>query len=298
MSVSNLGMILADEGKYDESESWTREALEKRRRELGDEHPDTLTSLGNLSMLLQRQGKLDQAEVLCREVLATRRRVLGDEHPYTLNSMNNLGVLLKEKGQFEEAEGYAREAMEIRRRKLGEDHRETIISILNLAMLLKTQGKLPEAERYSEEALEKCRRVLGEEHFLTLNSIGNMGGVFVARGEPAEAIALLLPAEPAARRSFTGDNALRLGRFLATLGRARVATGEFEAAEANLTESYEIAREAKGATDQERVDVLESLVELYDAWHAAEPNQGHDVEAADWRAKLAAFSGSTQGELP
>lgn len=33
--------------------------------------------------------------------------------------------------------------------------------------------------------------------------------------------------------------------------------------------------------------VIEPIVavELYDAWHAVEPDQGYDVKAAEWRAK-------------
>ena len=28
------------------------------------------------------------------------------------------------------------------------------------------------------------------------------------------------------------------------------------------------------------------MLDLYDAWHEAEPAQGHDAQAAQWRAKL------------
>ena len=42
--------------------------------------------------------------------------------------------------------------------------------------------------------------------------------------------------------------------------------------------------------------VLEESVWLYDAWHADEPDEGHDVEAAEWRAMLAtAGTSETQG---
>ncbi len=40
---------------------------------------------------------------------------------------------------------------------------------------------------------------------------------------------------------------------------------------------------------------LNALVELYDAWHAAEPaGAGHDVQGAEWRAKLTEWQASTQ----
>ncbi|HIG12339.1 MAG TPA: tetratricopeptide repeat protein, partial [Planctomycetes bacterium] len=82
-----MGSLLHAQGKHDDAEPLYREALEGRRRTLGDEHHDTLDSLawlGWLSLtegdLLQRPGKLTQAEPLLRKALEARRRVLGEEH--------------------------------------------------------------------------------------------------------------------------------------------------------------------------------------------------------------------------
>ena len=54
---NNLGLLLQDQGKYDEAEPLLREALKVRRETLGDRHPDTLISINNLGMLLKDQGK-------------------------------------------------------------------------------------------------------------------------------------------------------------------------------------------------------------------------------------------------
>ena len=61
-----------------------------RRRVLGEEHPDTLTSLNNLATLLQDMGELPEARRITEQELAVCRRVLGEEHPDTLTSLNNL----------------------------------------------------------------------------------------------------------------------------------------------------------------------------------------------------------------
>ncbi|HKQ47857.1 MAG TPA: serine/threonine-protein kinase [Phycisphaerae bacterium] len=284
MAISNLGTVLQSAGKLEEAEVSCREALDKRRRVLGEEHQDTLTSLGNLSLLQLTRGKLTEAEESSREALAIRRRTLGDEHPYTVNSINTLGAILRQQGKFAEAEAFSRESLEIRRRLLGDEHPDTLNSLFNLAGLLRAQNKLTEAEPYSREALEKCRRVLGDQHLLTLSAIGNMSGLLLAQARPQEAIDLLGPTEAAARRVFTGSNAIRLGLFLSILGRARNATGEFAAAEASLTEAHTILIGATGARPQDVAEVATALAALYDAWHAAEPNQGYDAKAAEWRA--------------
>ena len=84
--------------------------MEERRRLLGKDHPDTLTSLGNFSVLLINQDKFAEAEPICRETLDRRRRVLGENHPETLIANNVMGFVLARQDKFAEAESYWREA--------------------------------------------------------------------------------------------------------------------------------------------------------------------------------------------
>ena len=269
LSIHNMGSLLHAEGRLAEAEPYYREALEKRRRVLGDEHPDTLQSINGMGVLLHAEGRLAEAEPFYLEALELRTRVLGDEHARTLNSLNNMAGLLKDQGRLDEAEAFYSEALEKRRRVLGEKHPDTINSLHNMGWLLEGQGKLAEAEVYFREAVEKDREVLGAEHSDTLLSIGNLSSVLLDLGRPAEASALLEPAEPAMRRAFTGGYAVRLGRFLGVLGRARVALGELDAAEADLTEALAILESADNSTNAMREQVLTGLVALYEAWHAA-----------------------------
>src|SRR5256885_1199622 len=78
------------EGKFDESESLYREALDKRRRLLGNKHPQTLVSISDMGTLLRERDKLNEAEPFMREAVETYRQVLGEDHPSTLIAMNNL----------------------------------------------------------------------------------------------------------------------------------------------------------------------------------------------------------------
>jgi tetratricopeptide (TPR) repeat protein len=75
-----MARLLQAQGKLSEAEPLYREALEARRRTLGDTHPSTLASISNMAVLLQDQGKLSEAEPLYREALEASRRTLGDTH--------------------------------------------------------------------------------------------------------------------------------------------------------------------------------------------------------------------------
>ena len=70
------------------------------------------------------------------------------------------------------------------------------------------------------------------------------------------------------------------------MGCARTATGEFDAAEANLSEAHSILGDTEGASVQDRIDALNGLVKLCEVWHSAEPDQGHDAKAVEWRFEL------------
>jgi eukaryotic-like serine/threonine-protein kinase len=287
-SINNMGFFFRSQGQYTLAEPYYREALEKRRQVLGEEHHETLSTMGNLAYVLQYQERFDEAEELFRRVLAIRQRVLGDEHASTLIAMNNLGMLLKDAGKLNESEEFLREVLETRRRVLGDEHSDTLTSANNMGALRQAQGNLADAERFCREAVEKRRRVLGDQHLLTLFSICNLGSLLQKQGRPRDAIELLAPIEPAVRESFTADNMTRLALFFSTLGRAHVSLGEYEAAKANLDESDAVLNEAAGVSARDRHEVLIGFVELYDAWHAAEPDQGYDSKAAEWRRKLTA----------
>jgi hypothetical protein len=77
--------------------------VETRKRVLGLEHPNTLTSMANLASAYIKQGRCTKAESLEVQVLETRKRVLGSEHPDTLASMANLASTYRKQGRWEEA---------------------------------------------------------------------------------------------------------------------------------------------------------------------------------------------------
>jgi len=79
-----------------------------------------------------------------------------------------------------------------------------------------------------------------------------------------------------------------------SLGRSATERGEHEAAEVLLRVALDLCRRVHGARSPEVVNVLKATIELYDAWHAAEPGQGYDAKAAEWRAKLDELQASTQ----
>jgi hypothetical protein len=67
------------------------EAYKTDKRVLGQEHPDTLTSMANLASTYRNQGRWKEAEDWEVLVMETRKRVLGQEHPDTLTCNSGSG---------------------------------------------------------------------------------------------------------------------------------------------------------------------------------------------------------------
>lgn len=62
--MNNLANTLDKQGQLDEAAKMKKEVVEKMRRILGEEHPDTISAMNNLASTLGDQGQLDEAIAL------------------------------------------------------------------------------------------------------------------------------------------------------------------------------------------------------------------------------------------
>jgi hypothetical protein len=113
-----------------------------RRRDLGDDHPDTLASASNLAISLRAVGG----------------------HPGTLTSASNLAISLLHRGEHQAARELGEDTLACRRRVLGEDHPDTLTSAFTVAAELAELGEYQAAKELNEDTLDRRRRVLGDGH--------------------------------------------------------------------------------------------------------------------------------------
>ena len=81
------------QGRYSEAEPLHLQALELRKRLLGDNHFDVAQSLNNLAGLYDSQGRYSEAEPLFLQALLIVEISLGKEHPKTKTTRNNLQMM-------------------------------------------------------------------------------------------------------------------------------------------------------------------------------------------------------------
>ena len=257
-----IGSTYQDLGLYPEAQRQVERAFELRKRILGKEHPDTLTSMNSLAELYCLQGNYVQAEPVFVEVLELRGRVLGEEHRDTLESMNNLAVLYFLQGKYVQAEPLSAKVLERRQRVLGQEHRDTLESMNNLAVLYYFQGRYAQAEPLFLSALQVLRRVLGEEHSHTLSSINNLGWLYYLQGKYVKAEPLLTKVLQTWQRVLGEEhpNTVASMRNLAVLYRDE---GKYVQAESLFAKVLEIEPRVLGPAHPRTLAHMNDLALLY-----------------------------------
>jgi tetratricopeptide (TPR) repeat protein len=205
-SLNNLAELYREQGRYAEAEPLYHQALELRKRLLGESHPDFANSLNNLANLYNYQGRYSEAEPLYLQALELRKRLLGESHPDVASSLNNLAILHNYQGRYTEAEPLYLQALELRKRLLGESHPGVAQSLYNLAGLYYYQGRYAEAEPLYLQALELRQRLLGESHPDVASSLNNLAGLYYYQGRYAEAEPLYLQALEISKHQLGTDH--------------------------------------------------------------------------------------------
>jgi len=179
---SKFGLVFRENGDWAEAENLDIQVMKTRNEMLGQEHPDTLSSMSNLASTYWNQGRWNEAEQLEIQVMDLSKRVLGQEHPHTLTSTSNLASTYLNQGRWNEAEQLQNQVMDLRKRVLGQEHPHTLTSMSNIASTYLNQGRWIEAEKLEIQVMDLRKRVLGQEHPHTLSSMSNLASTYLNQG--------------------------------------------------------------------------------------------------------------------
>jgi hypothetical protein len=102
-------------GSFSDAEKMSVKLMKVRKKQLGQEDSETLSSQAMVALTYHLGGRWKEAEELFVQVVETRKRVLGQEHPDTLISMNNLAWTWKGQNRDAEALELISSCLELRR---------------------------------------------------------------------------------------------------------------------------------------------------------------------------------------
>jgi serine/threonine protein kinase/tetratricopeptide (TPR) repeat protein len=213
-----------------------QKAVDIRKRELGSEDLETLTSLHHLGQVLASSGKSLEVTDLYAEVLAARRRLLGDENPETLGTMYFVALLYQIQARYQDSEALYTEAMETGERIHGEGHPVTLANLQGLGILYSIQGRHEKSEPILREVLAKQIEYQGEDELRTMAAKMSLAIVLADLGKFAEAEKYYLEAL-AGRRRILGDSHHTTIVNMSNLGIMYATQGRFAEAEPMITEA-------------------------------------------------------------
>lgn len=135
------------------------EAFLGRRSSLGEQHPETRTSLSNVANALRILGLYEQAAVRYRQLLAIAQQTKDD--PLTAKCQAQLGHLLDRLGQSQEAEQLVRQAIESFRQQ--GDNASLYNALCEFGLARLRRGLSSEAKQTLAESCELGRKLTDVE---------------------------------------------------------------------------------------------------------------------------------------
>ncbi|KAI1663834.1 TPR-12 multi-domain protein [Pyrenophora tritici-repentis] len=109
-------------GNSTDAATLATESMKARKKVLGQEHEDTLSSMAMVGSAYRLGGRWDDAEKLEVQVMETRKKKLGADHPDTVTSMANLAFMWEAQGRSAEAIVLMRQCVQQRQRVLKASH--------------------------------------------------------------------------------------------------------------------------------------------------------------------------------
>ncbi|KAJ6114394.1 hypothetical protein N7486_000172 [Penicillium sp. IBT 16267x] len=258
-----LAVAYRDDGRWQKAEQLFLQVIETCKSKLGEDHPDTLSSMANLAMAnlastYWNQGRWDEAEQLFVQVIETRKAKLGEDHPDTLSSIANLASTYWNQGRWEEAEQLEVQVMETRKTKLSEDHPDTLSSIANLASTYREQGRWKEAEQLEVQVMEIRKTKLGDNHPDTLSSMANLASTYWKQGRWDEAEQVDVQVMETSKTKLGEDHPFTL-TSIANLASTYRKQGRWEEAEHLEAQVMETRKSKLG---EDHPDTLSSIANL------------------------------------
>jgi len=102
--MDNLALTYLGQGKLHEAAELGKKAWEARKRTLGEEHPDTLTSsMSNLAKIYEGLGHSTAAALLLQQSVDASQKILREDHLLTSLAKHWLNVMQNDPANTEDA---------------------------------------------------------------------------------------------------------------------------------------------------------------------------------------------------
>jgi tetratricopeptide (TPR) repeat protein/tRNA A-37 threonylcarbamoyl transferase component Bud32 len=188
---ANLVWVLGNQGKFEESNRWSRFAestIERGTSSNALAYAWLLNDIGGVYLL---EGRLSESLEYQQRARVLKEQALGTDDPDVASTISNIALSLNALGRRNEALELIDLSLRIHRRTLGTTHPQNATDLNNRGVILAAMSDLPNALKSYQEANEIWEHEFGSTSPALAFSLTGLGVSLVGLGRPSEAIAPL-----------------------------------------------------------------------------------------------------------
>ena len=244
-SLLALGMLRADQARFDEAQRLVLKALQDSRGTLPENHPVLAQATFGLGRVLQERGRYDSAIAVSGEAVRRYSALAGKPTPELAASLSQLADDHFYAGHYDASDSVNLLVLPMYRELYGERHPLVAGILINLGAAQFQRGKYAEAERFDREGLSIMEAFYGGQHHETAYTLTMLARALVSQDKTTEGVPLLQRALAIRERVF-GPWHPAVASTLNELGNAAVRGKDLDAAEANFGRMLAIYRRVYG----------------------------------------------------
>lgn len=265
--LNSLGLVQQAAADYASARQSHEQALELRRRALGDSHPHVAASMGNLGQALESMGSYARAQEMQEAALAIFEGSLGPTHPSVAQCLYDLADVHAAMGDLPKARALHERALAIRQEALGPEHPDVATSTGSLANVYEVLGMRAEAKALYKHSVALLERSLGPDHPYVAASLANLAQLHQGLKEYVDAKVLFGRALAIFEKALGADHP-DVAQCLGDIANVHYLTGDYATARPLQERALAISAKALGPNHPRVAISLVNLAKLDNAERA------------------------------
>ncbi len=289
--VGNLihkeALVHQAKGSFAAAEQLFLQAMDIRKRSLGETHPDYSTSINALGVLYHRWGQLEKAEVALKDAIKNVELVWGTAHPEYATARNNLGMLYNSMQRFDEAIAELKHVAELRKGFTEEPNALYGHALFNLGSVYYQAQRYDEALPVLEESLVVLEPFIGRKQDISIMLLNNLAMSYMSKQRYVESEELLNEVAETIKARY-GAQTTEYAQAQHNIGVLYLNQEQYQKAEQHVVTSLQIREQIGGREAPGLVTPLKDLATIYEKTNRA-------AEAAQITARVEALAARQNG---
>jgi eukaryotic-like serine/threonine-protein kinase len=239
-SQVKLGLLRADQAKFEDAERLVRAGLELSLRILPSGRPEIAAATHALGKVLEERGSYGKAIQVLEEAVKWRS-VSGVDPADLADSLLELSNSHFYAGHYAESESLNRRLLGMHRQIYGERHPLVAEDLINLGAIQQELGHYKDAEAFHRQALEITLAFYGQDHYKTASNLTLIARAMIKQNRYDEAVELLRRALAIQEKVF-GNVHPRVASAVNDLGAAALGRARYDEAEMEFRRMADIYR--------------------------------------------------------